>query len=312
MSFIIEKVLPLLWRRKEPVLSGLSQECIDVIADKMAASLDIPVVPETDSSVSDESLACFTVDGKPVQTTWYFGFGSNLNPSVFEGRRTMRPIQCYPAELPGYQLCFDLPAIPYFEPVMGNIKEASDPHTPHVHGCCYRVTFEQLDFLHQTEGGKAAYQMEQVKVRLYTSASDHATRNLVEVQAYTCVYPKTKCLDPSLLEPQGTLPSARYVNLIRQGAKARGLDNDYVQYLDSLPTSKVPTTLSKAILLGLLPSLSALLAPFSLAYWFLLSSVWKLEPGYQVSNVILRFQIEILWKLWWLIPHSVRGWMLSP
>jgi hypothetical protein len=67
---------------------------------------------------------------------WYFADGSNLDPTVFEGRRRMRPTDARPARLDGWRLVFDLPVGPG-ERAVANVRP--DPLAG-VHGVAYRIT----------------------------------------------------------------------------------------------------------------------------------------------------------------------------
>lgn len=56
----------------------------------------------------------------------YFAFGSNLNKSVFEGRRRITPADSLPAVLPGWKLTFAQPGLPYSEPCFAAVEPAEE------------------------------------------------------------------------------------------------------------------------------------------------------------------------------------------
>jgi cation transport regulator ChaC len=60
--------------------------------------------------------------------TWYFGYGSNMNGSIFEGRRSMRPVKGLPALLKNYRLRFNL-AIGPGERGVANLESAAGAMT---------------------------------------------------------------------------------------------------------------------------------------------------------------------------------------
>jgi hypothetical protein len=99
-----------------------------------------------------------TLDG----VLWYFAYGSNLDPAVFEGRRRMHPTDACAARLDGWRLVFDLPVGPG-ERAVANVR--ADPLAD-VHGAAYRITRNEARHLDRTEGVhlKGGYRRRTVEV----------------------------------------------------------------------------------------------------------------------------------------------------
>lgn len=87
------------------------------------AALAIAEALDADAQTSFDNTPKASVapegDEKPL---WYLAYGSNLNSSVFKGRRGIRPLDARPVLAPGLQLAFDLPGVPYVEPRFANCR----------------------------------------------------------------------------------------------------------------------------------------------------------------------------------------------
>lgn len=108
---------------------------------------------------------------------WYFSYGSNMNPEVFE---TVRKIKCLDHRVcyvPGYVLTFTEGILPYWEPAFctcvkrgeipplrsRNRNQSSDADAscsvprererPDIHGVAFLITRDQFEHLLVTEGG---------------------------------------------------------------------------------------------------------------------------------------------------------------
>eukprot|EP00761_Pharyngomonas_kirbyi_P005110 gb/GECH01005115.1/.p1 GENE.gb/GECH01005115.1/~~gb/GECH01005115.1/.p1 ORF type:complete len:260 (+),score=65.90 gb/GECH01005115.1/:1-780(+) len=165
---------------------------------------------------------------------WYFAFGSNVNPQVFKQRRKIQPLVEKPGKAKGWCLCFDLPALPFVEPGMGSItcvneedKENQDKYDIFrdesgcavVHGMVYKVTQEDFKELKLSEGDSKYYNLSAVTIETYDG-------EIIENAFAFTTHPKFR--------RNTLLPSKRYLNLIRDGAKTSQLDQKWCQHLDSL------------------------------------------------------------------------------
>jgi gamma-glutamylcyclotransferase len=146
-----------------------------------------------------------------AETLWYFGYGSNMNPEIFQGRRGLSPAATVRALLEGYRLCFDI-AVGPGERGVANLEAVATAST---WGVAYLLTTTEADHLDRTEG---------VHVGIYS-------RNPVEialdggerVPAFTYRSDRTTT---------GRKPSPRYIGLLLDGARAHGLPAEYVRFLE--------------------------------------------------------------------------------
>ena len=158
-----------------------------------------------------------------------FAYGSNMYPTVLSGRRKIHPIESIPGILEGWQLTFDLRGLPAVEPCFGNIKE--NPQSE-VHGILHQMTGTEFKQLLASEGGGGVDANGYIPYKVSVNAYDGRT-----ISAYALVVRQTS---PAILLHH-TLPSARYLGLLRQGATHHGIHPLYIEYLQSLPTHKRST-----------------------------------------------------------------------
>jgi hypothetical protein len=153
-----------------------------------------------------------------------FAYGSNMYPNVLSGRRRIHPVESIPGVLEGWQLTFDLSGIPGVEPCFGNIKE--NPNSE-VHGVLHKVTSKEFKRLIATERGSGVDVNGYVPFKVNVHAYDGRI-----IEAYALVVRPTS---PFILY-QHTLPSARYIGLLRRGAIHHNIHPLYIEYLQSLPS----------------------------------------------------------------------------
>ena len=153
--------------------------------------------------------------GHPDDEIWHFAYGSNMNADVFQGRRRMRPRETRVARLPGYRLRFNLDGWPRGRSAPANVE--ADPGAE-VWGVLYRITRRDLVRLDPTEGvpRRRGYR------HLWAEVDD---RDGNRVQAVTYI--------ANGKERDGN-PSLRYITLIRDGARAHGLPEHHIEFLDSV------------------------------------------------------------------------------
>ena len=150
--------------------------------------------------------------GRPEAEVWYFPFGANMHDSAFCERRGMRPIEWRPGRVKGYRLRFNLEGRP---------KAISADPDAEVWGVLYRITRADLLHLDGTEGVPGGRYR-----HLWVDAED------IEGTALPIV---TYIADGK--EQDGN-PSPRYITLLREGARAHGLPEPYLRFLDSVKNAE--------------------------------------------------------------------------
>jgi len=150
-------------------------------------------------------------------TFWYFAYASNLSPAIFLERRGMRPLASRRARLDDYRLTFDLPIGPG-ERGVANVEPAPGAH---VWGVVYLLGCEDCDRLDRSEGVHVGvYRQVAVDVRLDGG------------EAITAFTYRSSWATP------GRKPSARYLGLMLDGARAHGLPAEYVRFLETLERAR--------------------------------------------------------------------------
>jgi hypothetical protein len=143
-------------------------------------------------------------------SVFYFAYGSNMSSSVFtHGFRNITPKTAERAILKGYRLAFSEPGYPIFEPAYANVEK---DERAQCEGVLYRITPEEMDWLDQTEGGRA-YNITSVSVEGSVSGT-------VTAQVFT-----------SKAVAHGLLPSKRYMDILIHGAEEHGLSEMWITML---------------------------------------------------------------------------------
>ncbi len=152
--------------------------------------------------------------GRPGDTVWYFAFGANMHDSAFRERRGMRPTAWRAGRVRGYRLRFNLEGRPKGKAAPANLSP--DPNAE-VWGVLYQITRADLLRLDSTEGVPGRRYR-----HLWVDAED-SSGNTVEAVTYIADGKET----------DGN-PSLRYITLLREGARAHGLPEHYLRFLDSV------------------------------------------------------------------------------
>jgi cation transport regulator ChaC len=156
--------------------------------------------------------------GRPDEEVWYFAFGANMHDSAFRERRGMRPIEWRPGRIEGHRLRFNLDGRPKGKAAPANISPDPDAE---VWGVLYRITRADLLRLDRTEG---------VPGRRYR----HLWVDGEDIDG-TALRIVTYIADGN--ERDGN-PSLRYITLLREGARAHGLPEPYLRFLDGVENAK--------------------------------------------------------------------------
>lgn len=143
---------------------------------------------------------------------WYFAYGSNMSAAVFRERRGIQPVEVRRGYVDGYRLCFDIPIGPGQRGV-ANLRAEAGFRT---YGVIYLLSAAQCEHLDHTEGVHMnVYRRDPVRV---------VTDEAPAVDAFTY---------RSELSDLTRKPSARYLNLLLDGAFEHELPEDYVGFLES-------------------------------------------------------------------------------
>ncbi len=154
------------------------------------------------------------LDGRPGDTVWYFAFGANMHDSAFRERRGMRPTAWRAGRVRGYRLRFNLEGRPKGKAAPANLS--ADPNAE-VWGVLYRITRADLVRLDSTEG---------VPGRRYRHLWVDAEDDVGGMMKAVTYVADGKDTDGN--------PSRRYITLLREGARAHGLPEHYLRFLDSV------------------------------------------------------------------------------
>ena len=160
-----------------------------------------------------------------VTSVFYFAFGANLDQSVLSRRvlaaSELRP---FPATLDNYRLAFNIRAgllteSPSYASIVPVDKASSSSSM--VHGVVYELTLPQWSLLCASEGVPLAYTPKVVQVNAYCTKRG-------KLNAYTLLSSRKST------SSQEGRPSERYINIVREGARRQRLNEEYIQYLDSI------------------------------------------------------------------------------
>ena len=152
--------------------------------------------------------------GTPNDEIWYFAFGANMHDRAFRERRGMQPLEWRAGRVQGYRLRFNLEGRPKGKAAPANI--CPDPGAE-VWGVLYKITRKDLLRLDWTEGVPGPRYR-----HLWVDAED---MDGSRVQAVTYIA-QGKDTDGN--------PSLRYITMLREGARAHGLPEHYIRFLESV------------------------------------------------------------------------------
>lgn len=146
------------------------------------------------------------MSGPGTRPSWYFAYGSNLDPGTFVGRRKMRPLAAQVARLSDFELRFDLP-VGRAERGVANVFPRRGGE---VWGVAFALRPRDLARLDRSEGVHRGF-YRRIAVRLRCGDAD------LDAWTYHSTHGKP-----------GRKPSRRYLGLLLRGAHYHGLPPDYV------------------------------------------------------------------------------------
>jgi hypothetical protein len=178
-------------------------------------------------------------------------YGSNMNAKVLSGRRKVFPVESYPMKTPGWVMRYASRGACYLEPAFGVIIPRPDDapaSEPDAHGVAHRITV--LEFLQIVATVGFGQYLSLIKGHLINVSSTGRQEgggghpelgySIVEVVAETTSEPK-RTLQRVLSLGAGTkcrfdlLCSARYKEIVVDGAKEGNVEPSYIEYLESIP-----------------------------------------------------------------------------
>ena len=148
---------------------------------------------------------------------WYFAYGANMAAAVL-ARRAVQPSRSVAATLRNYALRFNHPGVPPLEPVFANIEAAPGAR---VYGVAHYITPAEAVIF---DGFEPGYRRISVPLQL-------ADGSTVEAFAYTTIVPGAP-----------GVPSARYLGLLIDGARAYDLPAALIAEWEALRVAASPTT----------------------------------------------------------------------
>jgi len=154
------------------------------------------------------------LDGAPDDVIAYFAYGSNMHDSAFLERRRMRPTDWRVGRIKHYRLRFNLDGWPKGRSAPANICPAEGAE---VWGVLYWITRRELIRLNASEG---------VPGWRYSTVWLDAEDD--QGNGFTAV---TYMADG---DDRDGKPSLRYITLLRQGAIAHGLPEEWVSFLQGV------------------------------------------------------------------------------
>ena len=184
-----------------------------------------------------EKSSATTDDGKYV---YNFAFGSNLNPDKVKSRK-MTPVKVMRGILPDWRLLFNhvggygnierLDVIQEQQLDLSRLSWRGLKQPDEVHGVLLKLSRDEFA---QMAWEEYAYNTVEVAVQVYPDDCEKDSRNGEKIVIQHALAFKTH---PCAVTTSRTLPSSRYIKLIKQGARKSGIQETYCQWLDSVPSS---------------------------------------------------------------------------
>lgn len=155
---------------------------------------------------------------------WYFSFGANMDKHTLTNRRGVVPKESRACKVPGYGIVFDLPGIMYVEPAFASISPLeSDDGRGVVHGVAHLIKRDDYEVkIRGTEGGNGHEGHGYASIDVMCEDYNGQTFTAKALSTY------------ENRSRKGHLPSLRYLQILRRGAREHKLDEQWIQYLDSL------------------------------------------------------------------------------
>jgi hypothetical protein len=132
-------------------VNGATKSALDTTSGPSTVSTEEEDGTATTASFSDNN------NSGGEQLVWYFSYGSNMNPEVFETKRKIKCLDHKVCKVPGYVLTYADGPLPYIEPAFCTCVKRTDlprdDGRPDIHGVAFLITKLQYEHMLLTEGG---------------------------------------------------------------------------------------------------------------------------------------------------------------
>jgi cation transport regulator ChaC len=152
--------------------------------------------------------------GSSREEIWYFAYGANMHDSAFRDWRGMCPREWRPGRVGGYRLRFNLRAPPTGRAIYANLS--ADP-AAEVWGVLYKITRRDPVRVGAMEG------VPWWRYRPLSLDAEDISGTRLEAVAYIAQG-----------DEDDHKPSLRYLTLLREGARAHGLPEHYIRFLEQI------------------------------------------------------------------------------
>ena len=152
--------------------------------------------------------------GRPGQEVWYFAYGANMDDGTFRVRRGIQALKCHSGRIEGYRLRFNLDGRPRGKAAPANLHP--DPEAE-VWGVLYRITRRAC----------CAW----TRQKEYRDAGTAISRLRPKIVMVGVVQAVTYMAQGNEVDGK---PSLRYITLLRDGARAHGLPETHIRFLESV------------------------------------------------------------------------------
>jgi hypothetical protein len=185
---------------------------------------------------------------KANEPLYYFGLGSNMLRSKLENRSMKSKIEVLsfePAVVHNHRLAFNMRGFVPLEPAMGSLEPTGYApgerpgrpllayDKPECHGALIQLTPENYEKVMESEGISKDNPNSGYEEVLVTAVPYDSTKSPVQAIALRA--------RPHVRLYQDPAPSARYMQILREGATELGLSPCYQEFLASHPVQQTPT-----------------------------------------------------------------------
>lgn len=165
---------------------------------------------------------------------WNFAFGSNVSAAKVRSRG-MVPRQALRGRLPGWSLLFNhcggfgnIEEVTKIQEERMDLSSLAPPAPTETHGMLLQLSRREFAELARQE---YAYDTVEVAVEVYGQDGSVVAQPRVQ---HALAFKTSAC---ALASPR-TLPTARYMRIIKEGARDAGIDEQYCRWLEAIPVSR--------------------------------------------------------------------------